>query len=141
MQTSVNTLRGTLGDLDQNVAEVGSKLDILQGNVRLKARNQSDRQAMLASFEELMSRLAVEDNLLASSSNVVSQYQLPEAFGGQLGLVQSIVGRTIAAMSAAGQSTNNALREYEAGNALVPVGDFAGAFKQFRKAYGEAVKP
>lgn len=140
-QTSVDTLRGTLGNIDQNVAVVESKLDVLQSNVRLKARHQSERQVMLAAFEELMTRLSVEDNLLAGNVNVVSTYQLPEAFGGQLGLVRSIVEKTIAAMLAAGQSANNAQRELEIGNALVPVGDFGGAFKQFRKAYGEAVKP
>lgn len=141
MQTSIDALGRTIGTMDADVVKVESKLDMLQANVRKKAQNQSERQASLAAFEQLMTRLAIEDNLLGGSNNVVSQYQLPEAYGGRLTLVRSVVQNTIDAMLAAGQSTYSAQTEFARGDALLTVGDFAAAFKQFRKAYGDAVKP
>lgn len=140
-QTSVDDWRGTLRNIDQKVAAVESKLDVLQTNVRQEAANESDFQRGVAEFETLMTRLAIEDNLLPGNPNAVSLFQLPESFGGQLTLVRSIVEKTIAAMTAAGQTTYNAQRELERGSAMIPLGDFAGAFRQYRKAYGDAVKP
>ena len=141
-QTSADDLHSTIRTLDRDVAKVEAKLDMLQANIRTEAMNESDFQDAVDEFETLITRLSIEDNLLLSSGNTsVSLYQLPEAFGGHLTLVGSIVQKTIAAMTAAGQTTNGAETDYGRGNALVSVGDFAGAFKEFRKAYSSAVRP
>jgi hypothetical protein len=140
-QTSVDDLRGTIGVLDRDVAKVEAKLDLLHANVAQEARNESDFQAAVAAFDQIILRLSVEDNLLGSNGSPASLYQLPEAFGGNLNLVRSIVEKTIAAMLATGQTTYNAQTELGRGTALVSVGDFAGAYKQFRKAYSDAVRP
>lgn len=141
-QTSIDTLRGTFGTLDSDVGKIESKLDILQANVRQKAKNQSERQAALAAFEELITRLAIEDNLLRTAQpQVISQFQLPESYGGQLALVRSIVQETVAAMLAAGERVYGADTELSRGDALLSLGDFQGAYARFRKAYADAVKP
>lgn len=141
-QTSVDDLRGTLTNLDLDVGKVESKLDILGGNVRQEASNESSFQSALESFETLMTRLVIEDNLLEeSNTSVISLFQLPEAYGGHLGLVRSIVSQTVDAMLAAGERTWNAQKELNGGDALVQAGDFTGAYRQFRRAYNDAVKP
>ena len=141
-QTSVDDLHSTIRTLDRDVAKVEAKLDVLGVNVRHEAKNESDFQAAVDAFDKLLLRLSIEDNLLESSGNTaVSLYQLPEAYGGNLGLVGSIVEKTIAALLASGQTVSSAQTDYGRANAMVSSGDFAGAYKQFRKAYSNAVKP
>ena len=141
-QTSVDDLRGSLRNLDGDVAKVESKLDVLQVNVRQMATNENDGQASLAAFEALLTRIAIEEHLLEEGNDIISLYQLPAAFGGRLDLVRSIVDKTIAALLAAGQSVgSNSQKDLGRGDARMSVGDFAGALKEFRQAYGSAVKP
>jgi hypothetical protein len=141
MQTSVNALRDSLHQLDTETAEVDSKLVHLHADVQRMATNENNGQTALTSFEALTKRLSIEENLLNTSNHIISIFQLPAAYGGHLTLVRSVVDQTIKSMLAAGQRVNNAERDLARGDARVAVGDFAGAFNEFRSAYSQAVKP
>lgn len=140
-QASVNLLNTNLGDLDGDVASVEAKLDVLEAKVDTLAGLQNDAQLFVDGFRKLSTRLAIEENLLRVRPDVVSQYQLPRAFGGLLETVGLIVADTIRINLLADQPIGGAERELQRGDGLRLAGDFIKAFEAYRSAYSEAVKP
>lgn len=140
-QSSVNTLNANLADLDDDVAKVEAKLDVLEAKLDTLASMQDGAQLFLDDFQTLSTRLNIEENLLKSKPDVVSQYQLPKAFGGLLDTVAFIVADTIRLNLLASQPVGGAERELQRGDLLVVAGDFVKAFEAYRSAYSEAVKP
>ncbi|MGK2857663.1 MAG: hypothetical protein ACSLFQ_10705, partial [Thermoanaerobaculia bacterium] len=160
-QSSVNTLSLSLLDLDNDVAKVEGKLDVIQGTVdrietnidrteattdrmhtkvdALTAGN-SGQQEWLGDFSTLMTRLNIEQNLLEKKPNAISLFQLPTAFDGLLDTVALIAADTIQMNLDANQSIFGAERELQRGDQLRLAGDFAKAYEAYRSAYFEAVK-
>jgi peptidoglycan hydrolase CwlO-like protein len=141
MQSSVDVLNSNLGDLDGDVGNVEAKLDVLEAKVDTLASLQNDAQLFIEDFRTLSTRLAIEANLLETKPDVVSQYQLPRAFGGMLETVGLIVADTIRINLLASQPIGGAERELQRGDLLIVAGDFVKAYEAYRSAYGEAVKP
>jgi hypothetical protein len=140
-QASVNVLNTNLADVDNDVAKVEAKLDVLEAKMDTLASLQNDAQVFIEDFRTLSTRLAIEENLLHVKPDVVSQYQLPRAFGGMLETVGLIVADTIRLNLLASQPIGGAERELQRADLLVVAGDFVKAFEAYRSAYGEAVKP
>jgi hypothetical protein len=140
-QSSVNVLNTNLADLDSDVGKVEAKLDVLEAKLDTLASLQNGGQVFVEDFRTLATRLAIEENLLKNKPDVVSQYQLPRAFGGILETVGLIVADTIRVNLLASQPIGGAERELQRGDLLIVAGDFVKAFEAYRSAYGEAVKP
>ena len=160
-QSSVNALSLSLLDLDNDVAKVEGKLDVIQNTVdrietvidrteatsdrmhtkvdALTAGN-SGQQEWLGDFRTLMTRLNIEQNLLQQKPNAISLFQLPTAFDGLLDTVALIAADTIQLNLDASQAIFGAERELQRGDQLRLAGDFAKAYEAYRSAYFEAVK-
>jgi hypothetical protein len=160
-QSSVNALSLSLLDLDNDVAKVEGKLDVIQNTVdrietnidrteatsdrmhtkvdALTAGN-SGQQEWLGDFRTMMTRLNIERNLLQQKPNAISLFQLPTAFDGLLDTVAMIAADTIQLNLDASQTIFGAERELQRGDQLRLAGDFAKAYEAYRSAYFEAVK-
>jgi hypothetical protein len=160
-QSSVNALSLSLLDLDNDVAKVEGKLDVIQNTVdrietvvdrteatsdrmhtkvdALTAGN-SGQQEWLGDFRTMMTRLNIERNLLQQKPNAISLFQLPAAFDGLLDTVAMIAADTIQMNLDASQTIFGAERELQRGDQLRLAGDFAKAYEAYRSAYFEAVK-
>jgi hypothetical protein len=88
-------------------------------------------------LRDLMLRTQIEADLAAAdSATPVALYVTPNANGGYLDLVQSIVTQTLANMQAAGASIgNNAQQFLNQANAQKAAGQFRAAYHSYRKAY------
>jgi hypothetical protein len=160
-QSSVNALSLSLLDLDNDVAKVEGKLDVIQNTVdRIetvvdRTEATSDRmhikvdaltegnkgqQEWLGDFRTMMTRLNIERNLLQQKPNAISLFQLPAAFDGLLDTVAMIAADTIQLNLDASQAIFGAERELQRGDQLRLVGDFAKAYEAYRSAYLEAVR-
>jgi hypothetical protein len=85
-------------------------------------------------------RLQVELQL-SDNTRQLSSFYLPEAMGGKLGFVRSVVAETIATNEAAGlYSGILAGQKLQAGDAAAAANDFHAAFDNYRQAYQEVVK-
>jgi hypothetical protein len=140
VQGQVNTLNASLLDLDQDVAQVEAKLDILGPKVD-NVQDQEDEQSLfLLDFQELALRLRIEADLVRSGSDRVSSFQLPEAVGGFLEVVQQIVFDTIEQRFEGGRNVDLARSSFARGNEAYAALDFKRAYDLYRKAYSEAVQ-
>jgi len=174
-QSSVNALSLSLTGLDNDVAKVEAKLDIIgatAGRIDVNTKRidatvnrietnvnhteattdrtekkidalttgNSGQQGFLGDFTTLMKRVHIENNLLEVKPNVISFFQLPNAFGGNLETVGMIVADTIKMNLNAKQTIFGAERELSRADGLIKVGDFVKAYEAYRSAYSEAVK-
>jgi len=161
-QASVDALGGSLTQLSRDVATVEAKIDRLsltEGRIGAKVNKieattnrsetkvdtltsgNSTQQNFVSDFLKLTTRLHIEENLLGGGNNgVISQFQLPAAFGGRLETVSFIVADTINMTLAASQSVFGAERELQRGDNLLKAGDFIKAYQAYRSSYSEATK-
>lgn len=161
-QASVDALSGSLTQLSKDVATVEAKIDRLGfTEARIGARvnkieattnrsetkvdtltsGNSTQQTFISEFLKLTTRLHIEENLLGhGDSGVISQFQLPAAFGGKLETVSFIVADTINMTLAASQPIFGAARELQRGDNLLKAGDFIKAYQAYRSSYSEATK-
>jgi hypothetical protein len=139
-QANVTILNASLATLDGDVAAVEGKLDSLGQDVGDITATLLDDKVFIESFKKLMTRINIEENLLENKPNAVSLFQLPENYGGMLGLVRSIAWDTFHMNESAGQPTNGAFRELGRGDSYFTAGSFAAAYEAYRSAYTEAVK-
>ncbi|HVR42457.1 MAG TPA: hypothetical protein VMS56_03340 [Thermoanaerobaculia bacterium] len=122
-----------LTTISETTRSIDSKVDLLIGG-------NLEQQEWLGDFNDLITRLRIEDNLLENRPDAISLFQLPQAFGGHLETVALIVADTINLMLAAGQPIFGAERELDRGDALRAAGDFVKAYQAYRSAYLDAVR-
>jgi hypothetical protein len=92
-------------------------------------------------LRDLILRTQIEADLAeADSATPVALYLTPNANGGYLDLVKSIVTETLANIQAAGGSIGSAHSFLNEANAAKAAGDFKGAYALYRKAYKMAAK-
>ncbi|MEO7274304.1 MAG: hypothetical protein ABIX28_23625 [Vicinamibacterales bacterium] len=92
-------------------------------------------------LRDLILRTQIEADLaMVDSAAIVELYALPNANGGYLDLVKTIVTETIARVQAAGGGVSNSLAFLNDANAAKAAGDFKGAYVLYRKAYKAAGK-
>lgn len=92
-------------------------------------------------LRDLILRTQIESDLgEADSATPVGLYLTPNAQGGYLDLVQTIVTQTIARVQAAGGSVGQAPTFLAQANAAKAAGQFKSAYDLYRKAYKAAVK-
>lgn len=140
VQGQVDALNTGILDLDRDVAQVEAKLDVLDMKID-DVQDQEDAQSLfLLDFQELALRLRIEADLVRSGNDRVSSFQLPEAVGGFLEVVQQIVFDTIEQRSAAGRNVDLARSSFARGNEAYAALDFKRAYDLYRKAYSEAVQ-
>ncbi len=92
-------------------------------------------------LRDLILRTQIEADLgEADGATPVGLYLTPNAQGGYLDLVQTIVTQTIARVQAAGGSVGQAPTFLSQANAAKAAGQFKSAYDLYRKAYKAAVK-
>jgi hypothetical protein len=90
-------------------------------------------------LRDLILRTQIEADLaMADSAVVVALYETPNANGGYLDLVKTIVTETLANVQAAGGSIGNAQGFLNSANAANAAGNFKTAYALYRKAYKAA---
>jgi hypothetical protein len=90
-------------------------------------------------LRDLIRRTQIEADLAeADNATPVALYLTPNANGGHLDLVQTIVTQTLASIQAAGGSIGNAQTFLDRANADKAVGRFKSAYGNYRKAYKAA---
>lgn len=90
-------------------------------------------------LRDLMLRTQIEADLAENDGgSPVALYLTPNANGGYLDLVQSIVTQTLANIRAAGGDIGNAQSSLNQANADKAAGRFKDAYKEYRKAYKAA---
>lgn len=140
VQGQVDSLNAGILDLDRDVAQVEAKLDVLDMKVD-DVQDQEDEQSLfLLDFQELALRLRIEADLVRTGNDRVSSFQLPEAVGGFLEVVQQIVFDTIEQRAEAGRTVDHARSDFARGNEAYAALDFKRAYDLYRKAYREAVR-
>lgn len=99
----------------------------------------SNANANKNELRDLILRTQIEADLSeADSAVVVALYEIPNANGGYLDLVQLIVTETLAHVQAAGGSISNAQTFLNNANAAKAAGNFKSAYALYRKAYKAA---
>jgi hypothetical protein len=92
-------------------------------------------------LRDLILRTQIEADLASTDgSTFVAAYFTPNANGGYLDLVMTIVTQTLANIQAAGGNIGNAQMFLNQANAAKAAGDFKGAYTLYRKAYKMAGK-
>jgi len=92
-------------------------------------------------LRDLILRTQIEADLaMVDGAAVAALYELPNANGGYLDLVMTIVTETIANIQAAGASVGNAQSALNDANAAKAAGNFKAAYALYRKAYKAAGK-
>jgi hypothetical protein len=124
-QTSVNTVQGSVNTALTNIAIVNGKVD--------------DLLVKLQSLRDLEIRLQIEQNL-SQPNEPIGIFSLPQAQGGYLELVRTIVLDTMAKVIASGEGTSNADTFVAKADADRAAGKFKSAYDGYRKAYRAAVK-
>ena len=141
-QTSVNTLLTNVNNLQTsvtvfhneftaNATVVNNKLDAANTKLDDLAITVSDQGA-------LNLRIHIEDDLADPGNHPLALFEVPEANGGHLNLVRSIVADTIAKMQATGQGVGNAQAFLAAGDAAKAAGAYKSAYANYGKAYRAA---
>jgi hypothetical protein len=90
-------------------------------------------------LEDLTVRLEIERALQEGAP--YGSFYLPEANGGRLELVRTIVAETIQSVLESGEAANGAATKLEAGDAEFKLGHFKQAFRIYADAYRAAVGP
>lgn len=129
-------LSDELGDHDTDVkAALGLHDTEIKANL---AAHDGDIKALLAADGEFFLRTAIE-RLLHRERRLAVVY-LPEAFGGQLGKVATIVTQVVQDVQASGESTNFAQQRLTQANEAAALGQFKRAWSLYNAAYFEAIK-
>jgi len=89
---------------------------------------------------QLNLRLAIELNLQTDEAHALAMFQLPQADGGYLEVVQKVVNDDINGVLASGQTAGNAQRFFADALTAISQGKFKLAFKNFQHAYSELTK-
>jgi len=139
-QFRVGKLDASVADLDRDVAQVEAKLDVLDVKVNHVQENEDDQSMCLLDFQELALRLRIEADLVRSGNDRISSFQLPEAVGGFLEVVQGIVFDTLENRAAAGRNVDQARSDFARANQAYSELDFRRAYDYYRKAYQGAVR-
>src|SRR5262245_12936868 len=139
------------GQLDRLSAELANVKAGVQDSVRSAKLELTNAMAFVAGqmtevssvqskqLEDLTVRLEIE-RALQQGLPYGSLY-LPEANGGRLELVRTIVSGTIQNVLASGETANGASEKLAAGDAQRAGGHFKEAFRQYSAAYKAAVAP
>jgi hypothetical protein len=133
--TNVNTLQNSLdvfhNEFTANAIVVNNKLDAANTKLDDLAITVSDQGA-------LNLRIHIEADLADPGNHPLALFEVPEANGGHLNLVRSIVADTIAKMQATGQGVGNAQAFLAAGDAARAAGAYKSAYANYGKAYRAA---
>lgn len=141
-QTSVNTLLTNVNNLQNSLNVFHSEFtaNAIVVNNKLDAANTKlDDLAITVSDQGALNlRMHIEDDLADPGNHPLALFEVPEANGGHLNLVRSIVADTIAKMQATGQGVGNAQAFLAAGDAAKAAGAYKGAYANYGKAYRAA---
>ncbi len=153
--SQLSSVRTALSNLNTRISSAASQasvdaLAVSLGNVATPLDAAVSTRATQASMDTLTSlagnqattalRLQVELQL-SDNTRQLSMFYLPEAMGGKLGFVRSVVADTIATNEAASlYSGTLAGEKLQAGDAAAATNDFRDAFDNYRQAYQEVVK-
>lgn len=143
------TVTTSLGDLSLQVGGSTTLLStqLLAGfnALQLQLTNASTTTDALINSEsteaqDLLKRLLIESSLQAGTAGSIAEFMLPSRMGGYIELVQTIVRETIDSMVATGQKVYEAEKFFGIAVALVNQASYKDAYRNFQKAYSEAVK-
>jgi hypothetical protein len=144
--TAATGLKDTLTNINTRASEVQSDLQTLQANVAILENtevtvlNKATLEITnLTTLQQLQVRMEIEANLSRPPSTVfpVALLQLPNAFGGYLETVKSIVTDVVAKQTAVGHGSPNAARDLAAADAAFAAGQYKTAYQDYSKAYSD----
>jgi hypothetical protein len=141
-QTSVDTLLTNVNTLQNSVTVFHNEFtanSIVVNNKLDSANTKLDNLAITVSDQGALNlRIHIEDDLADPGNHPLALFEVPEANGGHLNLVRSIVADTIAKMQATGQGVGNAQAFLAAGDAAKAAGAYKSAYANYGKAYRAA---
>jgi hypothetical protein len=141
-QTSVDTLLTNVNTLQNSVTVFHNEFtanSIVVNNKLDAANTKLDNLAITVSDQGALNlRIHIEDDLADPGNHPLALFEVPEANGGHLNLVRSIVADTIAKMQATGQGVGNAQAFLAAGDAAKAAGAYKSAYANYGKAYRAA---
>jgi hypothetical protein len=141
-QTSVDTLLTNVNTLQNSVTVFHNEFtanSIVVNNKLDAANTKLDNLAIAVSDQGALNlRIHIEDDLADPGNHPLALFEVPEANGGHLNLVRSIVADTIAKMQATGQGVGNAQAFLAAGDAAKAAGAYKSAYANYGKAYRAA---
>jgi hypothetical protein len=141
-QTSVDTLLTNVNTLQNSVTTFHNEFtanSIVVNNKLDSANTKLDNLAITVSDQGALNlRIHIEDDLADPGNHPLALFEVPEANGGHLNLVRSIVADTIAKMHATGQGVGNAQAFLAAGDAAKAAGAYKSAYANYGKAYRAA---
>jgi hypothetical protein len=141
-QTSVDTLLTNVNTLQNSVTTFHNEFtanSIVVNNKLDSANTKLDNLAITVSDQGALNlRIHIEDDLADPGNHPLALFEVPEANGGHLNLVRSIVADTIAKMQATGQGVGNAQAFLAAGDAAKAAGAYKSAYANYGKAYRAA---
>lgn len=141
-QTTVNTLLTNVNNLQTSVTTFHNEFtaNSIVVNNKLDAANTKldDLTITVSDQGALNLRIHIEDDLADPGNHPLALFEVPEANGGHLNLVRSIVADTIAKMQATGQGVGNAQAFLAAGDADKAAGAYKNAYANYGKAYRAA---
>lgn len=139
-QISINNANTATASLDDDVAAVETKLDLIETKTDNILINAGDMSDFLVEFRDQALRLRIEADLFREANTKIVLFQMPERVGGHLELARGIVDETIARRASNGGNMNSASRWLSDGDAAYASGKFKTAYDMYRKAYREATR-
>ena len=135
-----NHITGIDTDIDTNVSGLSNQLTTRASQIDTEVGMQSSdftlSQPRPVGLRELDLRLKIEQSLAAGQN--IGLFELPQAKGGYLELVRSIVVDTINKMLAAGLSVGTASKSLTTGDGFVATGQYKSAYGYYASAYQAA---
>lgn len=138
-QAGLDSALAAVADLDGDVAAAAAKLATIDGKADALLAGEADQSEFLSDFRDLALRMRIEANMQQTGSNRVSMFQLPEAHGGLLEVVQVIVENTVQSRIDAGRDVGGALAEIYQGDQDYLATRYKDAYTHYRKAYRMAL--
>jgi hypothetical protein len=135
-------IEGVDADLAAHDANIDGDLAAHDANLTSRANTIDDTLALqadfLLAFREENLRHHIEANL-ASMSEPVADFVLPESVGGHLERVREIVEETLGNAAAAGLRTGSAAQHFAQGDQALNRGDYVKAYHSYSLAYRAAI--
>lgn len=139
-QISVDNANTGISLLDDDVAAVETKLDLIETKTDNILINSGNASEFLERFRDQTLRLRIEADLFRDGNTKIVLFQMPESVGGYLELARSIVEETVSRRTAGGASMRTALASISDGDRAYDNGDYKGAYDHYRRAYREATR-
>jgi len=143
LSQSVTNVSNQVKGVSDGVTQLLGLVDVKVSTRASQASLDADAAAILASIKAARDealRIQIEDNLAGPDGTDVGLFELPNALGGDLEIVRTIVVTTIGNFAKTGKSTTTANNFLAQADSYIAQGNYKAGFQNLKKAYKSVIQ-